>query len=293
MNNHIPPLNALRTFEVAARLGSFSAAANELFVTHGAVSKQIKQLEDWLGVKLFERTGRRVKLTDVGWRYLVQVQDGLDIIANATAQLMQPNVQRRLVINSTPTLAMHWLLPQLPQFQQQFPDIELRLMTSDRDVGRLESPFDIALRRWPGDWPGYIAKPFLEEWELPLCSPTLLARLPVTIPADLARHTLLQADTRPTAWQRWLTLAGVPDLKPARTQHFDHFYLALQAAMDGLGVVLGPLPMMQSEIATGGLIAPLPTPRVPVRGYCWVVPRAMMNDPAIEAFCQWLENSAK
>ncbi len=97
----LPPLNALRAFESAARLESFSAAADEMFVTHGAVSKQIRQLEDWLGARLFERAGGRVRLTDAGWRYLVQVQDGLDIISNATAELLQPDQQRRLVINST------------------------------------------------------------------------------------------------------------------------------------------------------------------------------------------------
>lgn len=289
MNTKLPPLNALRAFESAARLESFSAAAGELFVTHGAVSKQIKQLEEWLGVKLFERHGGRVRLTELGWRYLVQVQDGLDIIANATAQLLQPDRQRRLVINSTPTLAMHWLLPQLADFQRDHPDVELRLMTSDRDIGRLDAPFDLAIRRGPGDWPGYISQPFLDEWEIPLCSPALLERLPIREPADLARHTLLHADTRPTAWQRWLTLAGVAELKPAAAQQFDHFYLALKAAMDGLGVTLGPLPMMQAEIRAGTLVAPLAGPRVPVRGYCWIAPRALMNDPAITAFCQWLE----
>ncbi|PHV12907.1 transcriptional regulator GcvA [Chitinimonas sp. BJB300] len=292
MSQPLPPLNALRAFEAAARLESFSAAANELFVTHGAVSKQIKQLEEWLGIKLFERSGGRVKLSDTGWRYLVQVQDGFDIIANATAQLQQPNRQRRLVINSTPTLAMHWLLPQLTDFQRQHPDVELRLVTSDRDVSRLDSPFDLAIRRGPGDWPGYISKPFLDEWEIPLCSPTLLERNAIHTPADLARHTLLYADTRPTAWQRWLTLAGVPELKPAATQQFDHFYLALQAAMDGLGITLGPLPMMQAEIDAGTLVAPLSGPTVRVRGYCWITPRAVMNDPAITAFCQWLEARA-
>ncbi|GHD60572.1 transcriptional regulator GcvA [Jeongeupia chitinilytica] len=293
MSQTLPPLNALRIFEAAARLESFSAAANELFVTHGAVSKQIKQLEEWLSVQLFERAGGRVKLTDAGWRYLVQVQDGFDIIANATQQLMQPNRQRRLVINSTPTLAMYWLLPHLAQFQREHPDVELRLMTSDRDISRLDAPFDVAIRRGPGDWPGYVSKPFLDEWELPLCSPALLERLPIRTPADLTGHTLLYADTRPTAWQRWFTLAGVPDLKPAATQQFDHFYLALQAAMDGLGVTLGPLPMMQAELENGSLIAPLPTPIVPVRGYCWIAPRSAMNDPTIAAFCQWLERSAE
>jgi LysR family glycine cleavage system transcriptional activator len=284
-----PPLNALRIFEAAARLESFSAAANELFVTHGAVSKQIKQLEEWLGVALFERAGGRVKLTDTGWRYLVQVQDGLDLIANATAQILQPDRQRLLTINSTRTLAIYWLLPQLAEFRAQYPDVDLRIMTSDRDIGRLDTPFDIAIRRGPGDWPGHIAKPFLKEWELPLCSPRLLERIPIHTPTDLAQHTLLYAVTRPTAWQRWLTLAGVPELKPSGTLTFDHFHLALQAAMDGLGVVLGPLPMAQALIAEGRLVAPLAAPVAPVRDFCWVVPRAALADPAINAFCQWLE----
>jgi LysR family glycine cleavage system transcriptional activator len=215
------------------------------------------------------------------------------LIAHATAQLVQPNRQRRLVVNSIPTLAMHWLLPRLPQFQREHPDIELRLMTSDRDVSRLESNFDIALRRGPSDWPGYIAHPFLDEWELPLCSPQLLDRLPIQTPADLANHTLLYADTRPTAWQRWFTLAGVPELKAAATQQFDHFYLALQAAMDGVGVALGPMPMMQAEIDAGSLVAPLAAPVVNVRGYCWVIPRTSSKDPAVQHFTQWLEQCAQ
>lgn len=287
-----PPLNALRIFEAAARLESFSAAANELHVTHGAVSKQIKQLEEWLNVPLFERAGGRVKLTETGWRYLVQVQDGLDLIANATSQLLQPDRQRRLVINSTPTLAMFWLLPRLADFRRLFPDIDLHLVTSDRDISRLESPFDIAIRRGPGDWPGHIAKPFLKEWELPLCSPALLAAHPIHTAADLARHALLYADTRPTAWQRWFTLAGVPDLKPASSLHFERFSLALQAAIEGLGVVLGPLPMAQRALEAGQLVAPLAAPVVPVRDYCWVAPRAALDDGAINAFCQWLEQQA-
>lgn len=287
-----PPLNSLRIFEAAARLESFSAAAGELFVTHGAVSKQIKQLEDWLGVMLFERSGGRVKLTDAGWRYLVQVQDGLDLIANATAQLLQPDTQRRLSINSTPTFAAYWLLPRLQRFRARFPELELHLVTSDRDLSRLDAPFDIAIRRGPGDWPGHIAKPFLKEWELPLASPALLARLPLHSPADLVSHTLLHADTRPTAWQRWLTLAGAPELKPASAMHFDKFSLALQAAVDGLGVVLGPLPMAQALIDAGQLRQPLPAPVVSVRDYCWVAPRMAAEDATVDAFCRWLESEA-
>ncbi|KJH67821.1 transcriptional regulator GcvA [Chromobacterium violaceum] len=287
-----PPLNSLRSFEAAARLESFSAAAGELFVTHGAVSKQIKQLEDWLGVQLFERSGGRVRLTDAGWRYLVQVQDGLDLIANATSQLLQPNRQRRLTINSTPTFAAFWLLPRLAGFRAQLPELELHLVTSDRDLSRLDAPFDVAIRRGPGDWPGHIAKPFLKEWELPLCSPALLSRQPLAQAVDLTQHTLLHADTRPTAWPRWLTLAGAPELKPACSLHFDKFSLALQAAVDGLGVVLGPLPMAHELIAAGKLVSPLPGPVVTVRDYCWVVPRMSAEDATVATFCRWLEGEA-
>lgn len=291
--NTYPPLNALRIFESAARLESFSAAATELHVTHGAVSKQIKQLEDWLGVQLFERAGGRVRLTDTGWRYLVQVQDGLDLISNATAQLLQPDHQRRISINSTPTFATYWLLPRLASFKEMHPDISLHIVTSDRDISRIEADFDIAIRRGPGDWPGHITKPFLIENELPLCSPRLLEQTPINSPADLARHTLLYADTRPTAWQRWLTLAGYAELKPASSIHFDRFTLALGAALNGLGVILGPMPMMQNEVTSGLLIAPLPQPLVPVRGYCWIAPRAAINDPAVSSFCLWLEQQAQ
>jgi LysR family glycine cleavage system transcriptional activator len=291
--NTYPPLNSLRIFEAAARLESFSSAAGELFVTHGAVSKQIKQLEEWLGVSLFKRSGGRVQLTDAGWRYLVQIQDGLDLIANATSQLLQPDRQRHLSINSTPTFASYWLLPRLAGFREQFPDLELRLVTSDRDISRLDAPFDIAIRRGPGDWPGHIAKPFMKEWELPLASPALLARQPIMAPADLSTHTLLHADTRPTAWPRWLTMVGLPELRAASAMHFDRFQLALQAACDGLGVVLGPLPMAQTLLDSGQLVAPLPEPVVPVRDYCWIVQRASSDDPTVAAFCRWLERCSE
>ena len=147
-------------------------------------------------------------------------------------------------------------------------------------------------RRGPGDGPGHSAKPFLEGWEPPLCSPALLASQPIRSPADLSQHTLLYADTRPTQWQRWFTLAGVPELKPASRLHFDRFSLALQAAMDGLGVVLGPLPMAQQALDSGKLVAPLQQPVVPVRDYCWIAPRAAAGDVAIQAFCQWLDETA-
>ena len=287
-----PPLNSLRAFEAAARLESFSTAAIELHVTHGAVSKQIKQLEDWLGMPLFERRSGRVRLNDAGWRYLVQVQDGLDLISNATASLLQPNRQRRLHINATPTFASHWLLPRLASFRQLQPELALHLVTSDRDISRLEAPFDIAIRRGPGDWPGHIAKPFLKEWELPMLSPALIQSVPLVTPQDLSQHTLLHADARANAWPRWLTLAGVPGLKPASGLHFDRFSMALQAACEGLGVVLGPLPMAQHLIARGLLVSPWRSPMVPVRDHCWIVPRSSNNDPTVATFCQWLEHSA-
>jgi LysR family glycine cleavage system transcriptional activator len=292
MSRRLPPLNALRAFESAARLGSFSAAAEALHVTHGAISRQVQQLEEWLGFPLFERHGRRVTLNPAGQAYLPALQTAFDGIAGATEALTARRQGRRLQINVTPTLAMHWLLPRLTRFQLRYPGVELRLATSDAAINNQNADFDIAIRRGQEHWRGFVAHAFLAERELPVCSPALLARLPIASVADLARHTLLHSETRPVAWERWLAAAGAPALQPAATQHFDHYYLALQAAIDGLGVTLGPLPVIEEELAFGKLVAPLAGPEVVVKGYCWVVPQSLVGDELVSAFCAWLEEEA-
>jgi len=292
MNRRLPPLNALRVFETAARLESFSAAAAQLNVTHGAVSRQIAQLEDWLGVALFQRHGRRVQLSDAGRQYLPVLQTAFDNIATATEKLTS-NRSRLLRINVTPTLAMHWLLPRLTRFQRRHPGVELRLATSDAAINNQHADFDIAIRRGNDHWHGFVSHTFLTEHELPALSPALLARQPLRDAADLAEHTLLHSETRPVAWERWLAAAGQPALQAAGHQHFDHYYLALQAAIDGLGVTLGPLPVIEELLASGKLVTPLPGPLVRVRGYSWVLPLALAEDPLCADFCAWLEEEGE
>ncbi|WP_421863118.1 transcriptional regulator GcvA [Parvibaculum sp.] len=289
----LPPLAALKAFEATARLGSLTAAAVELFVTHGAVSRHIRALEDWTGVALFERTGKRLKLTDAGARYRDEVGTAFDGIAAATERLRaSAGKPRQLTVNALPTFAMRWLLPRLARFQQVMPQVELRLVTSDEAVERLaHGSYDIAIRREVMPFPSGIAgAAFLEEREIPVAAPDLLARMPVAVPADLVKHTLLHADTRPGAWSRWLAAAGAEDAgEKAARQDFDHFYLALQAASDGLGVALGPLPIIADDIRTGRLATVLQGPALSSRPYCWLAPEAQVADPLIAAFCTWLE----
>ena len=290
----LPPLNALRAFEATARLGSLSAAADELCVTHGAVSRQVKLLEDWAGVAVFERIGRRLRLTEAGQAYRTALGGAFDTVAAASGRLRQVGrAAQPLTVNALPTFAMRWLLPRLAGFQRRHPDIELRLITSDEPVERLApGACDVAIRRRVGAWPaGFSAEAFLAEHEIPVCAPALLKRAPIARPQDLAQQTLLHADKRPGAWTRWLAAAGVPEVEHrAPRQRFDHFYLTLQAAADGLGVALGPLPIVLDDLAAGRLVAPLRGPRVPSPSYCWVVSSGLQDRPAVVAFCAWLSN---
>jgi LysR family glycine cleavage system transcriptional activator len=291
MNRKLPPFPALRAFEAAARHDSFTAAAAELHVTHGAISRQVAAFEAWVGVQVFHRNGKRVKLTEDGRRYLSKVQAAFDSIAAATDRLRDTGVVHVLRVNALPTFAMKWLLPRLSQFQRMVPNVELRLATSNAPIEMIDG-FDVAVRRGPAHWPNCASGQFLDEIEIPVCSPALLRRLPIHTADDLARHVLLHSDTRPDAWHHWLQAAGVK-AKCRKKQSFDHFYLTLQAAVDGLGVALGPMPLIDDELASGRLVAPLEGPRIDARGYWWVARREVANAPLVEQFCRWLEAQAK
>lgn len=288
----LPPLGGLRAFEAAARLGSVTAAADELCVTHGAVSRHIRGLEDWAGVALFDRIGKRLKLTEAGRAYRDALSVAFDGIAAASTRLKETGRKTTvLTVNALPTFAMRWLLPRLASFQKRAADVELRLVTSDEPLMRLpQGALSVAIRRempWPK---GFTGAPFLAEREIPVCAPKLAKALKIKTAADLTRATLLHADTRPGAWTRWLNAADAAGVeKSAARQRFDHFYLALQAASDGLGIALGPLPLIADDLASGRLVAPLKGPALPSRAYCWVAPNAIADDPAVAAFCAWLE----
>ncbi|WP_429500058.1 transcriptional regulator GcvA [Robbsia andropogonis] len=291
MNRRLPPFSALRAFEAAARHESFTAVATELHVTHGAISRQVAAFESAVGIPVFHRHGKRVRLTDAGREYLIAVKRAFDDIAIATDRLRDTGVVHVLRVNALPTFAMKWLLPRLSQFQRMVPNVELRLATSNTPVDVIDD-FDVAVRRGPAHWPNCASGHFLEERELPVCSPALLERIPIRSPDDLAKHVLLHSDTRPDAWLHWLDVAGAKT-KSRKRQSFDHFYLTLQAAVDGLGVALGPLPLIDDELASGRLVAPLAGPQRDARGYWWVARREVADAPLVVQFCRWLETQAR
>ncbi|HEY3910549.1 MAG TPA: LysR substrate-binding domain-containing protein [Stellaceae bacterium] len=284
----LPPLNAVKAFEAAARLGSFTRAAAELGVTHGAVSRQIRLLEDRLGARLFQRTGRNAVPTRAGTDLLAEAGPALDRLASAAQRVGRgAQMPGLLCISALPTFAMRWLIPRLPEFQQAHPELELRIVTASTPAEQFCMDADVVVSG-PARQPGWVGKRFLGEARLPLLSPELIERCPLRAPPDLARHTLLHAATLPEAWPRWLAAAGLPELKPARDQVFEHFYFAIQAALEGLGVVMGPLALVGDELRAGRLVAPISDPVVRTRGYFFYAPEAGSNAAEIAAFRKWL-----
>ena len=284
----LPPLNAIKAFEAAARLCSFTRAAEELNVTHGAVSRQIRLLEDWLGTKLFLRTSRNAVPTRAGADLLAEAGPALDRLARVASRL-RSGVQAGglLHISALPTFAMRWLIPRLPEFQREHPALELRIVTASTPAEQFRMDVDVVVSG-PSRQPGWVGSRFLAETYLPLLSPGLINQRPLRAPADLAQHTLLHAATRREMWQRWLTTAGFADLRPARNQVFEHFYFAIQAAIEGLGVVMGPLALVCDELREGRLVAPIREPALRTRGYFVYSPETSSAAPAVTALRQWL-----
>jgi LysR family transcriptional regulator, glycine cleavage system transcriptional activator len=283
----LPPLNAIKAFEAAARLGSFTSAAKELSVTHGAVSRQIRLLEEWLGTSLFLRTSRNAVPTRAGTDLLAEAGPALDRLAGASLRVQSAKAREVLRISALPTFAMRWLIPRLPQLQREHPTLETRIVTASTPAEQFGMDVDVVVSG-PARQPGWIGSRFLGEAYLPLLSPGLMKERPLQSPADLERHTLLHAATRRQMWLRWLTAAGVPNLKPARDQIFEHFYFAIQAAIEGLGVAMGPLALVGDELREGRLVAPIKEPAIKTRGYFVYAPETNSEAPAIIALRQWL-----
>jgi LysR family transcriptional regulator, glycine cleavage system transcriptional activator len=283
----LPPLNAIKAFEAAARHGSFTRAAVELCVTHGAVSRQIQALEEWLGVKLFVRTSRNAVATEAGAALLNETGPALDRLAAAAQRVRERRFQQSLRVAALPTFAMRWLIPRLPSFQRDHPEIDVRLITASTAAEQFEMDADIVLSG-PARRPGWMGERFMGEARLPLVSADLMARRPLRRPADLARHTLLHSETLRDAWPRWLAAVGLSDLAPEREQVFEHFYFAIQAALDGLGVMMGPIALVGKELQSGRLVMPWPEPALRSKGYFMYMPQPRRDAPAVIALRQWL-----
>jgi LysR family transcriptional regulator, glycine cleavage system transcriptional activator len=291
--SRLPPLNAIKAFEAAARLGSFTRAARELNVTHGAVSRQIRLLEDWLGAALFLRTSRKVVATPAAADLLAEAGPALDRLAAAGLRIRKrASAGRLLQVSALPTFAMRWLIPRLPEFQREHPGLELRIVTASTPADQFGMDVD-AVISGPSRQPGWAGKRFLGEARLPVLSPALSRKYPLRAPADLARHTLLHAASLPAAWPRWLAAAGVADLRPASEQVFEHFYFAIQAALEGLGVIMGPVALITDELHAGRLLMPIPEPATRTRGYFFYVPEPSADTAAIVALREWLVSAGR
>jgi LysR family glycine cleavage system transcriptional activator len=293
MTIRLPSLNGLRAFEAAARHLSFTKAAAELNVTQTAVSHQIRRLEAQLGLRLFTRRNRTLALTAAALDYLPSVRAAFEDLRGATERLLRPQHEGVLTVSALPTLAAKWLVPRLAAFQEAHPGIEVRISTATRAVDFKREEIDVAIRYGGGRWPGLRAVWLMAEEIFPVCSPALLAgERPLRRPADLAVHTLLHVNLYSDEWLLWLTAAGLPPSLAQRGLTFDLNLMALQAALDGLGVALGRSPFVEADLAAGRLVAPFDIVVPGTSSFYVVAPEATADSPKIALFRNWLVAAA-
>jgi LysR family glycine cleavage system transcriptional activator len=262
-------------------------------VTHGAVSKQIQVLEQWLGQTLFVRSGQRMVPTLHGLAFAREISEAFDRIADATQRYGTVSATSVLHINAPTTFSMRWLIPRLPLFYAQSSDTEIRVSTSSALTESLRGPFDLAIRRGPRPWDQFDAVPFLDEWNTLMASPALLDRQPFQALSDLTRHVMLSSETRPRDWEDWLDAAGWVGPLPARRYRYDHFFVASQAAIDGLGLMVGPMPVLTRDVAAGRLVMPFPNIRVTRLSYFVLTPFDVDKTAAMRSFIEWLLEAGK
>ncbi|MCR6628856.1 MAG: LysR substrate-binding domain-containing protein [Magnetospirillum sp.] len=286
MSSRLPPLNALRAFEAAARHGSFTLAAEELCVTPGAVSRQIKALEEHFGLALFARGHKLVTLTGDGARYFAQVTGPFAELARAGETLCQANGPRQVRLDCVPTLAMHWLLPRLERFRAAHPGIEVVMQTS---VGPVDAArdFHLSVRRDPAHFAGLAATPLMTEWCLPVCSPAYARDHRLTSLSALSRATALEIRAREDLWPGWCRAQRIGPAALGPRLVVDHTFVAMQAAEDGLGVAVVPLIFADRLLAAGRLVCPLPGTEA-VSGTYSLLHRPGKEAPEVEAFARWL-----
>jgi DNA-binding transcriptional LysR family regulator len=288
MKTRLPSLNAVRVFETAARHGSFVKAADELCVTHGAVSRQIKQLEASLGLALFERRNRAVFLTRAGLQLHEVCREVMQRLEDGVRQLRQTVADSPLVVSCEPTVAMRWLIPRLGRFHATHPEVQLLLYAAGGSVDFAASHIDLALRRNDFHWGADChAEPVAREWVAAVCAPALLEDGKLRP----ERQCRLHADSRPEAWEQWQKLSGIM-LTNARSARYEHFYLSLQAAGAGLGVAVGSVYMVEDEMAEGRLTAPFGFV-ADGSEYVLLSPQPFAADERRQKFLTWLRTEMR
>ncbi|MBT3787940.1 MAG: transcriptional regulator GcvA [Alphaproteobacteria bacterium] len=292
MARRLPPLNALRAFEAAARHLSFTKAADELFVTQAAISHQVKALEAWLGQPLFLRKNRNLYLTEAGQSYAGPLGMAFDEIDTATARLNALDSSGTLTVSVLPSIAAKWLVPRMRGFREQYPDIDVRLSPSTHLTDFSREAVDVVLRYGRGDWFGMKSDLFLTEDIFPVCSPELLkGRYPLNEPADLRHHTLLHDDYFED-WTRWLLAAGVEGVESERGPVYEDSANILQAAIAGEGVALGRSALAADDLAAGRLVRVFNISLPREFAYYVVAPEASADRPKVAAFRHWVIETA-
>jgi LysR family glycine cleavage system transcriptional activator len=288
MPRHLPPLNALRAFEAAARSESFTRAAEELCVTQGAVSHQVKSLEETLGIKLFSRERQRLILTDAGREYLVVIRDALDRIAAGTERVVERQNAGSLTVSTSPDFAAKWLVNRLGRFAEAHPGIDLRVSATMHHVDFAREDVDVAVRHGDGSWGGLDAVRLCTEELFPVCSPKfMVGRNRISKPADVLKFPLLHLDDW-KAWSKWLDSAGVSDFKMPRGPALNRASMLIDAAIDGQGIALARTALAAWDLINGRLARPFDL-GVKLSNTYWIVcPKATATKPKITTFRDWL-----
>lgn len=306
----LPPLNALRVFEAAARHLSFKEAANELSITQAAVSHQVKSLEVYLGVELFRRAGRGVQLTEAARAALPRLRDGFDALAAAVESIRERAAETDLQITAPPVFAARWLMPRLADFSRREPAIDVKVVASSKmvDAGALDSAAlvsnldlrsdtsGVEIHLGSGDYPGYRADRLFSVAMTVVANPEVVKG---SDPAQLADHVLLHDDAMDlvahgSAWQKWLEAAGVENVVDgSRGPHFSSNILSLEAASQKLGFALALRPLVDADIGSQRLVAPFKVELKPRSAYYLVCPEVIADRIAVAAFRKWLLEQAK
>jgi LysR family glycine cleavage system transcriptional activator len=292
LRSRLPPLNAVVAFEASARHLSFTRAGQELGVSREAVSRQIRNLEDHLGVALFRRRHRALDLTPAGLELEAVVRQSLDNIAHAAGALQRRRRPSRLTVTATIAIATFWLTPRLPRFRAAHPGAELRVVVSDGPIDMAAEGIDVGLKYGDGKWRGLKTRHLFDVESFPVCAPGYLKAGPnIAAPGDLVAHTLLNLDGTPHVVEDWRWWLGGGGVAPTDTLHilgFDSYANVIQAACDGQGVALGFSGIVDGLLARGDLVRPIADSRGRGQAVYLVAPAGTELSPLARKFFDWV-----
>ena len=288
----LPPLNALRAFEAVARLGGVKKAGDELFVTHGAISRHLKQLEAWLGVSLFDRSQRSLMLREVGEAYRDTISSALDLLQEGTSRVQHYEPANTLGITTTHSIATKWLLDKLPLFGADHPEVEVWLSVEQGLTNFDKIGVDVALRMGEGPWPEMNCLPLMTDRLIPVCSPRFLsATSTLSEPEDLSNHMLLHDKDPAAQWHRWAAENGVTGVATNLGPRYSSSDILINMAMSGQGIALVSEVLAAEDLAKGRLVQALPQ-SVELGEYFWLLtPTNKSSKPNVKIFSDWIENN--